>query len=385
MTEGAILTINAGSSGVKFALFPADLKATLRGEVTKTPEGPRMTARDGAGAALPAPDLDPAADAIDIVMATAAGRVGPSGLAAVGHRMVHGGADHFAPERVTPDLLAALEALTPLDPLHMPRGLAQMRAVAARAPALAQVACFDTAFHHTLPAVATRLGLPRAVSAEGLRRYGFHGLSYEWIAGRLAVEHPDLSRVVVAHLGSGATLCALHGGVSVETTAGFSALDGLMMATRCGALDPGAVLHLLRAGRSVAEVEVMLYHGSGLLGVSGISGDVRVLLASADPAAAEALALFTYRIAQGVAEMAGAMGGLDALVFTAGIGARSPAIRAAVCDRLKWLGARLSPSANAANAASIGASGGDIALLVMETDEEAMIARHTAALLRTAE
>lgn len=382
MTAGAILTINAGSSGVKFALFSSGLTAMLRGEVAQTPDGPRLTARDASGAALAGSPVDAAP--IDLIMAAATEHLGPSALAAVGHRVVHGGADHIAPERMTPALLAALEALTPLDPLHMPRSLAPMRAVAARAPALAQVACFDTGFHHTMPAVATRLGLPRALAAAGLRRYGFHGLSYEWIAGRLAAAHPDLSRVVVAHLGSGATLCALQGGVSVETTAGFSALDGLVMATRCGALDPGAVLRLFREGRTLAEVEAMLYHDSGLLGVSGISGDVRVLLASGEPAAAEALELFIYRIALGVAQMASAMGGIDALVFTAGIGARSPAIRAAVCDRLAWLGARLSSSANAANAPRINTSGSDIALLAMETDEEAMIARHTAALLGAA-
>jgi len=281
-------------------------------------------------------------------------------------------------------VLETLAGYQQLAPLHQPNNLAPIRLAMEINPEVPQVACFDTAFHRGRPEVADTYALPQELYAAGVRRYGFHGLSYEWIAGRIAAERPGLSRVVVAHLGAGATLCALQGGVSVETSAGFSALDGLMMATRCGALDPGAVLHLLRAGRSVAEVEAMLYHRSGLLGVSGISGDVRVLLASAEPAAAEALALFAYRIAQGVAQMAGAMGGIDALVFTAGIGARSPAIRAAVCDRLMWLGARLSPPANAANAASIGTSGSDIALLVMETDEEAMIARHTAALLRPA-
>ncbi len=231
------------------------------------------------------------------------------------------------PKSITPALLAALEALTPLDPLHMPDNLAPMHAIAAARPSLTQVACFDTAFHHTLPPVATRFALPRAMSAAGVRRYGFHGLSYEYIASRLMQQSPALARgrVIVAHLGSGASLCALRDGVSIATTTGFSALDGLVMATRCGSLDPGVILYLGRQGHSFADIEDMLYRRSGLLGVSGISGDVRVLLASDDPHAREAIDLFTYRIAVEAGALVSALGGLDGLVFTAGIGEHAPA------------------------------------------------------------
>jgi acetate kinase len=284
--------------------------------------------------------VPPFATILDALLAFAEGHLGRDGLAAVGHRVVDGGGDHIAPELITPALLTALEALTPLDPLHMPDNLAPMRALAAARPTLPQVACFDTAFHHTLPPVARRFALPRVVSDAGVRRYGFHGLSYEYIAGRLAQLSPSLTRgrVIVAHLGSGASLCALLGGRSIETTTGFSALDGLVMATRCGSLDPGVILYLGRQGHSFADIEDMLYRRSGLLGVSGISGDVRVLLASEDPHACEAINLFTYRIAGEAGALVSALGGLDGLVFTAGIGEHAPCIRAAVCARLAWLG-----------------------------------------------
>jgi acetate kinase len=292
---------------------------------------------------------------------------------------VHGGADHIAPELITPALLTALEALTPLDPLHMPDNLAPMRAVAAARPGLKQVACFDTAFHHTIPPLAARFALPRAISDSGVRRYGFHGLSYEFIAGRLAQQAPALAagRVIAAHLGSGASLCALRGGVSIETTTGFSALDGLVMATRCGLLDPGVILYLGRQGHSFGDIEDMLYHRSGLLGVSGLSGDVRVLLASDDPHAREAIAMFAYRIATETGALVSALGGLDGLIFTAGIGEHAPAIRSAVCGRLGWLGLRLDEPANAADADCISAADSRIDVRVIATDEEAMIAHHT--------
>jgi acetate kinase len=268
----------------------------------------------------------------------------------------------------------------------MPDNLAPMHAVAAARPALPQVACFDTAFHHTLPAVARRFALPRAVSDAGVRRYGFHGLSYEYIAGCLAREFPSLARgrVIVAHLGSGASLCALLGGRSIDTTTGFSALDGLVMATRCGALDPGVILYLGRQGHSFTDIEDMLYRRSGLLGVSGISGDVRVLLASDDPHARDAIELFTYRIAGEAGALVSALGGLDGLVFTAGIGEHAASTRAAVCTRLGWLGVRLDGAANAAGAACISTPDSSVEVRVIATDEEATIAHHTKSTIRRA-
>jgi acetate kinase len=391
--SGSILTLNAGSSSLKFALFDtaAELKATLRGEIEDPDTAPHLLVRDAAGVVLadrswPTGTADPFSVALDALLAVTDAHLGRDGLLAVGHRVVHGGADHIVPERVTPALLIALAALTPLDPLHMPDNLAPMHAVAVARPALAQVACFDTAFHHTLPPVAARLALPRALATAGVRRYGFHGLSYEYIAGCLAQQAPGLAhgRVIVAHLGSGASLCALRAGSSIETTTGFSALDGLVMSTRCGRLDPGVILYLGRQGHSFADIEDMLYRRSGLLGVSGISGDVRVLLASGDPRARDAIELFTYRIAGEAGAMVSALGGLDGLVFTAGIGEHAPAIRAAVCVRLAWLGLRLDSAANAAGAACISSPDSPIDVRVIATDEEAMIARHTQRTIQTA-
>jgi acetate kinase len=386
--KGSILTLNAGSSSVKFALFDteANLKNTVRGEIEELDTAPHLLARDGAGTVLtekkwPAGAPPSFATVLDALLAFTDAHLGRKGLAAVGHRVVHGGAEHIAPEQITPALLTALEALTPLDPLHMPDNLAPIHAVAAARPALPQVACFDTAFHHTLPPVARRFALPRAISDAGVRRYGFHGLSYEYIAGCLKQQFPVLARgrVIAAHLGSGASLCALQDSRSIATTTGFSALDGLVMATRCGSLDPGVILYLGHQGHSFDDIEDMLYRRSGLLGVSGISGDVRVLLASDDPHARDAIDLFTYRIACEAGGLVSALGGLDGLVFTAGIGEHAPAIRAAVCARLEWLGLRLDSTANGAGAARISTPDSKIEVRVIATDEEAMIARHTRA------
>jgi acetate kinase len=296
----------------------------------------------------------------------------------VGHRIVHGGPDYSVPALVTPALLAALDALTPLDPIHMPHNLVPIRAVAAARPGIAQVVCFDTAFHHTMPDVAQRFALPRSISDVGVRRYGFHGLSYEYIAKRLADGIPALAqgRVIVAHLGAGASLCALERGASIATTFGISVLDGLMMATRCGNLDPGVILYLGRLGYSFAEIEDMLYNRSGLLGVSGISGDIRVLLASREPQAREAIDLFVYRLALEFGAMASALGGVDGIVFTAGIGENAPVIRAAVCEKLRWLGIRLDAKANEDGAFCISATDSQVDVRVIATDEEVMIARH---------
>jgi len=387
---GSILTLNAGSSSLKFAFFDAEIAAdghmhaAARGEVANLDGTPHLLAHDTSGTVIadqhwPA-DKPPAFEAVlHSLLAFADDHLGRRGLTAVGHRVVHGGADHVAPAEVTSALLVDLEGLTALDPLHMPQNIAPIHAVAAARPTLPQVVCFDTAFHHTLPLVARSFALPRDLQAAGVRRYGFHGLSYEYIAGRLAKDAPALARgrVIVAHLGSGASLCALQDGRSLATTMGFSTLDGLVMATRCGSLDPGVLLYLARQGRSFADIEDMLYHRSGLLGVSGSSGDIRDLLAGDDPRAREAIELFTYRIATEVGALVSALGGLDGLVFTAGIGEHAPTIRAAVCARLAWLGLRLDEGANTSGAACIGARDSSIDVRVIATDEEAVIARHT--------
>ncbi len=384
--RGSILSLNAGSSSLKFAVFDtrATLRATVRGQIEDMHAVPHLRATDAEGKLLTeqrwaAGEADPFAVSLHAVLDFADAHLGKDGLLAAGHRVVHGGADHVEPELVTPALMTALRALTKLDPLHMEMNLAPIRAVAAARPDLPQVACFDTAFHYTMPDVATRCALPRAVSDAGVRRYGFHGLSYDYIASCLTQQSPRLAagRVVVAHLGSGASLCALQGGISIATTMGLTVLDGLVMATRCGRLDPGVILYLGRQGHSFADIEDMLYHRSGLSGVSGISDDVRVLLQSADPHAREALELFTYRIACETGGLVSALGGLDGLVFTAGIGEHAPAVRAAVCTRLEWLGLRLDPAANEANAACISTAESAVEVRVMATDEELMIARHT--------
>jgi acetate kinase len=391
---GSVLVLNSGSSSLKFALFDAeitangDMQATARGVVANLDGTPHLLAHDKTAIVIadqnwPAGKPPAFAAVLDTLLAFADDHLGKRKLTAVGHRVVHGGADHAAPAKVTDALLADLEALTALDPLHMPHDIAPIHVVAAARPKLPQVVCFDTAFHHTLPLVARSFALPRDLEAAGVRRYGFHGLSYEYIAGRLGKGAPALARgrVIVAHLGSGASLCALQNGRSIATTMGFSTLDGLVMATRCGSLDPGIVLYLARQGRTFAEIEDMLYHRSGLLGVSGFSEDIRDLLASHDPRAREAIELFTYRIATEAGGLISALGGLDGLVFTAGIGEHAPAIRAAVCARLAWLGIRLDESANASGAPRIDAHDSSIDVRVIPTDEEAMIAHHTVATL----
>ena len=384
--RGSILTLNAGSSSIKFALFDraAKLRETVRGEIENLAAAPHFHAHDGSGKVIaekkwPTGSTPAFPAVLKELLAFTDAHLGADGLAGVGHRIVHGGADHIEPAHVTAALLEDLERLTPLDPLHMPLNLGPVHALLDARPALPQVACFDTAFHHTLPAVAQRFALPQAISAQGVRRYGFHGLSFEYIARCLHRQAPPLSRgrVIVAHLGAGASLCALQNGRSIATTTGFSALDGLMMATRCGLLDPGVLLYLLRQGHDADDLEDMLYRRSGLLGVSGISGDVRVLLASDAPAAHEALDLFTYRIAWEAGALVSALGGLDGLVFTAGVGEHAPRIRAEVCARLSWLGLRLDAQANLTNEACISLPDSAIDVRVIATDEEAMIARHT--------
>jgi acetate kinase len=300
-------------------------------------------------------------------------------IGAVGHRVVHGGDRYSRPVRIDARVLADLHQLTPLAPLHQPPALAAIEALAHRDPTLPQVACFDTAFHQTQPEVARSFGLQRALHDAGVKRYGFHGLSYEYIADvlpRVLGDRAD-GRVIVAHLGNGASLCALRKRKSVATTMGFTPLDGLLMGTRCGALDPGAVLHLLRGGaRTLEQVEYALYHESGLLGVSGVSADMRALLASADPRAQEAVELFVYRVAREIGSMAAALSGVDALVFTAGIGENAPAIRERIGHACEWLGVHIDARANAAGAACITTDVSTVSAWAIATHEDEMIARH---------
>jgi acetate kinase len=297
---------------------------------------------------------------------------------------VHGGTRFAAPVRIDAEILAALDALCPLAPLHQPHNIAAIRAMGAIQPDVPQVACFDTGFHQAMPPLATRFGLPRALHDEGVRRYGFHGLSYDFISRRLRVIDPELAagRVIVAHLGNGASMCAIENGRSIDTTMGFTALDGLMMGTRSGNLDPGVVLYLIQQkGMSAQAVEALLYKQSGLLGVSGISSDMQALEESNAPEAEEAKALFAYRAGREAAALVSSLGGLDGFVFTAGIGEHDAAMRARICTRLGWLGVVLDAAANAAHAGVISAAGSTVPVRVIPTDEERMIALHTIATL----
>lgn len=399
--SGTILCLNSGSSSLKFALYAcgpdgaAEPDLLAHGKVEAIGLAPHLVVRDAGGALLAerrwsAQDKvtheTVLADLLDAVEAHARDQAGLE-LRAVGHRVVHGGADFAAPCRVDAAVLTRLDALCPLAPLHQPHNLAAIRAVAQVRPGLTQVACFDTAFHHDQPAVATRLALPRALAAEGVRRYGFHGLSYAYIADALRQCDPALAtgRVVAAHLGNGASLCAMRGGRSIATTMGFTALDGLMMGTRCGAIDPGVVLYLLQhKGLDAAAIEHMLYQESGLLGVSGLSSDMRDLHASDDPRAGEAIALFAYRIVCETGALVATLGGLDGIVFTAGIGENDAVLRAKVCEGLGFMGLALDPAANAAHAPVISRADSRIVVRVIPTDEERMIARHTQAVLAQA-
>jgi len=382
-----VLVINAGSSSLKFEVFgidDGDLSKLVRGQMEGIGVSPRLRATDSDGAQL----IDrtyPPAEVADLQAATRLVGVWlretqVGNLIAIGHRVVHGGPDYARPVRVDARVLANLERYVPLAPLHQPNNLAPIRAFLERRPDLPQVACFDTAFHRGHAAVADHYAIPVHFHAEGVRRYGFHGLSYEYIAGRLPEVVPEVAgkRVIVAHLGSGASLCALLDGRSVESTLGFTALDGLPMGTRCGQIDPGVVLYLLsERGLSVGQVQDLLYKDSGLKGLSGVSNDVRALLASDSPAAAFALEHFVYRIGLNVGTLVAALGGLDAFVFTAGIGENSPEMRTRIAGTMAWLGARIDPSANERRALRISTADSRIALHVIPTNEELMIARHT--------
>lgn len=380
--------INAGSSSLKFSVYEDDTRV-LSGAVTGIGVHAGIVATGASGQQLAVPPVGSApvanpAEALLWLLPWLEEQVAGRKLAAVGHRVVHGGAGHTAPERVTPELLQELTALEPLAPLHQPYNVAPMRALMEHAPGLAQIACFDTAFHRTVPEVAQAFALPQELREKGVRRYGFHGLSYEYIASRLPSVAPEIARgrVVVAHLGNGASLCAMREGRGVATTMGFSALDGLPMGTRCGELDAGVVLYLLEhESLPPAAIEDLLYRRSGMLGLSGISSDFRDLLASPDPRARFALDVFAYRIVRGIGSLAASLGGLDGVVFTAGIGENAAAVRNAVCVGCSWLGLELDPAANDRHGPRITRADSRVAAYVIPTDENLMIARHSRALV----
>ena len=383
----AILTLNAGSSSLKLGLFSERLETLGFGHVDRIGGQGRLRVVDGAGQTLPIPDTRPEdfeTHAKALATALAAFRVAfyDPEVIAVGHRVVHGGIHHAAPERITDDLMAELAKLAPFAPLHQPHNLAGVRAALDAFPDAPQIACFDTAFHRNHPFVNDTFALPRRFYEKGVRRYGFHGLSYDYISGELATTEPKLhaGRVVVAHLGSGASMCGLQGGQSIASTMGFSALDGLPMGTRSGQLDPGVLLYLMdQEGMSSGEISDLLYKESGLKGMSGISNDMRELEASDDPHAAEAIDYFTFRIRRELGALAAALGGLDALVFCGGIGENSAHIRARVCEGMGWIGITLDAGKNAANARHI--STGPVEVMVIPTNEELVIARAAHAVL----
>jgi acetate kinase len=384
-----ILVLNAGSSSIKFSLFEGRVRPSREGLICDGAcEGighrVHFIAKDRTGASLVDESLAEGTtheDALAALLRWQEGQFQDHRLIAAGHRVVHGGSAYAAPVRIDASVSAELVRLIPLAPLHQPHNLAAITAVSKLHPALPQIACFDTAFHHSEPAIATAFALPRRLTAEGIRRYGFHGLSYEYIASVL----PDIlgpaeadGRVVVAHLGAGVSMCAMYRRKSVATTMGFTALDGLPMGSRCGSLDPGVVLYLMQEkGMTAQAVSDLLYHASGLLGVSGISDDMRILLASEDQHAADAIALFVYRISRELGSLAAALGGLDALVFTAGIGEHAPEIRRQVCEQAAWLGVQLDAAANAAGTSRLTTAASRVSGWTIPTDEDLMIARHT--------
>jgi acetate kinase len=385
-----LLVINAGSSSIKFTIYQAAILSPLRVDATGQIEGigshhSRFMVKDAQGdilsdCLLSTEEARSHVNAIIIIRSWLLEYIRGGTLLAVGHRVVHGGQQYFTPILIDEKVLIDLENLIPLAPLHQPHNLAAMRAFLEIMPTLPQVACFDTAFHRTQPDVAQLFALPRCITDVGVRRYGFHGLSYEYIVSVL----PDLdaslvkARIIVAHLGNGASLCAIQNGRSVATTMGFSPLDGLIMGTRCGNLDPGVLLYLMKHYNMDAHaLEQLLYYQSGLLGVSGISSDMHTLLDSDDPQAKEAVNLFVYRVGREIGSLAAAQGGLDALIFTGGIGENSAEIRAKICQWTEWLGLELDVSANEAGAPCISMPNSKLSAWVVNTDENRMIAEHT--------
>ncbi len=388
----AILVLNAGSSSLKFTEFfvTADgaLEAVVSGNLEELYGNARFRAKDASGKVVGEHAWDEGAapqhaGALEFLFQWLLAQAGDTNLIAVGHRVVHGGNLYAAPVRVDAVILETLAQFVPLAPLHQPHNLLPIRLIAEKRPDIVQVACFDTAFHRTAPPLAQAFALPASITDRGVRRYGFHGLSYEYIASVLAQHDARAAagKTVVLHLGNGASMCAMLGGKSVASTMGFTAVDGLPMGTRSGNLDPGVVLYCMQELKmDAAAIESLLYKKSGLLGVSGISSDMRELLESTEPRAKLAIDLFVYRIGRELGSLAAALGGLDAIVFTAGIGERAAAIREAVCRQATWLGVELDTTANAAGGPRISTASSRIAAWVIPTNEELMIARHTRAL-----
>lgn len=377
-----LLVLNAGSSSIKFALYglPLSAKPSHEGQIAGIGREPRFSI-DGKQQPVTGAIADHAA-AIALLLDWLQGQGHANQLAGVGHRVVHGGGQFTHPVRIDDKALEALVALNPLAPHHQPHNIAAIRAVAARLPGLRQIACFDTAFHATIPEEARRLPLPADHDARGIRRYGFHGLSYESIVATLpAIAGALPTRLIVAHLGNGASITAIKDGRSIASSMGFSTLDGLIMGTRSGSIDPGVLLHLMREGRSLTEIEDLLYNHSGLLGLSGISADMKTLLDSADPAAAAAVALYCYRINREIGSLAAALGGLDTLVFTGGVGENAAPVRARVCRAAAWLGITLDETANSKGGPRLTLGGSSTSAWSIATDEQGVIARHTAGLL----
>jgi acetate kinase len=386
--EPLIGVINAGSSSVKFSFYEGD-RRILTGQVDGIGAHPSASAIGPDGEKLEPPDLGPTpptvpSEVLPAILPWARERLGGRRLAALGHRVVHGGLHYSRPASVTAELLAELEALVPLAPLHEPHNLAPIKMAMTLNPELPQVACFDTAFHRTAPEVEQAFALPYSFYEEGVRRYGFHGLSYEYIASVLPEHAPEIAngRVVVAHLGNGCSACAMRNRVSIATTMGFTALEGLPMGTRCGELDAGVVLHLIQQkGMSAEELVDLLYRRSGMLGLSGISSDFRELLVSDDPRARFAIEVFCYRVAGHVGSLTAALGGLDGIVFTAGVGENAARVRSMICRACAWLGLELDEAANREHQQRITTANSRVAAYVIKTDENLMIARHARALV----
>ena len=385
-----LAVINAGSSSIKFALFEdnGEFPIIFRGQVEKLGVAPRLTVKDAENHQIveeswAGDELDHAS-ATTTILETSVRLLGGRRVKAGGQRVVHGGRKFASPIVVNPAVISELRSLCPLAPLHQPHNLAAIDAIASAAPHIPQVACFDTAFHRAQPEIAQMFAIPRELSDAGIRRYGFHGLSYEYISMRLKELSPEIAggRVVVAHLGNGSSLCAMVAGRSVATTMSFTAADGLMMGTRCGTLDPGVLIYLMdERGMDARALEDLIYKRCGLLGVSGVSSDMRELRASKEPSAAAAIKLFVYRIVREIASMAAAAGGIDAIVFTGGIGQNDARIRAEIGRGCEWMGLALAGHRNVACETRIDKSGSAIAAFVIATDEEQMIARHTSALI----
>src|SRR6478672_10289397 len=386
--DAVILVLNSGSSSIKFSLLVEranQVELTLRGQVEGVYSWPRFIAKDSAGAEIGAHKWGDGErlgheGAVAYLTEFLSGHRENNHLIAVGHRVVHGGREFSSPTLVSPHVIAALERYIPLAPLHQPHNLVPIRLLNQRRPEMPQVACFDTSFHCSQADVAQAFALPASITDHGIRRYGFHGLSYEYIASVLPDFEPKAAagRVVVAHLGNGASMCAMRAGASVATTMGFTAADGLPMGTRCGSIDPGVILYLMDELKMDARaIEKLIYKQSGLLGVSGISSDMRALLESPERRAQSAVALFTYRIGRELGSLAAPIGGLDALVFTGGIGEHAAIIRERVCRGARWLGVELDVEANNSGGPRISAKSSCVSVWIIPTNEELMIAHHT--------